>query len=96
MAEGDTDVEYHAKSEPMSLDTTEVATQEVEVMDAESQGEAIGELAGLDTQAPSPQAHPWGGKQNANEETAGDPWSLPHGRWAQSGVTGIGVEWTVP
>ena len=41
-------------------------------MDIEPQGEAARELVGLDTQVPSPQAHPWAVKQSANEEMARD------------------------
>ena len=46
--------------------------QEVEIMDVEPQGEAAGELVGLDTQAPSLQAHPRAVKLSADEEMARD------------------------
>ena len=57
----------------MSPSTTEAATQEVEIMDVEPQGEAARKLAGVDTQAPSPQAHPWAVEESTNEEMARDP-----------------------
>ena len=44
----------------------------MEIMDIEPQGEAAGELVGLDTQAPSQQAHPWAVEQSTDEETARD------------------------
>ena len=75
LVEGSTDVhlvECHAESEQMSPNTTEVTTQEVEIMDVEPQGEAAGELAGLDAQVPSPQAHPEAVKQSTDEEMARD------------------------
>ena len=76
LAEGGTDVhliECRAESEWMSPDTTEAATQEVEIMDVEPQGEVAGELAGLDAQVPSLQAHPRAVKQSGNEEMTRDP-----------------------
>ena len=42
-------------------------------MDIEPQEEAGGELMGLDTQAPSPQAHPQAVKQSTDEEMARNP-----------------------
>ena len=76
LVEGSTDVclvECPAESEQMSPDTTEAAMQEVEIMDVEPQGETDGELVGLDTQAPSPQAHPQAVKGSTNEEMARNP-----------------------
>ena len=62
MAESGTDVhlvECSAEAEPMSPDTMEaVATQEVETMGVEFQGEAPGGLAGLDAQMSSSQPQP--------------------------------------
>ena len=66
-------VEFHAKSEWLSPNTTEAAMQEVEIMDVEPQGEAAGELVGLDAQTPSPQAHPQAVEQSTDEEMARNP-----------------------